>query len=409
MNSSILSYERNVGVWVIGALGDITTTLICGKLAIQHQLASSTGMISETHPFNELDLIPLSSIVFGGIDIKHSCLSEQAEHLYRDSRTISRETLDTIGDDLDQINDQISIVPELACKENSSVKRSLSSLTTKIRTLIRTFADSNNLNHVIVINLSSAEPKVNLSQAHDSIERFAALIENNETDLITPSILYAYAAFMENCSFIEFTPNTSVELPALQDLAKKRKLLYAGSDGKTGETLLKTALAPMFANRNLKVLSWEGTNMLGNNDGKTLDIPANKQKKLENKGNVLHDILGYEPHSGVSINYVPSLGDWKTAWDLIHFEGFLNVKMSMQFTWQGCDSILAAPLILDMIRFNDFAWRNKEFGVMHQLSSFFKNPISTRVMAFEAQFELLRSYAEKHLASKQSKNNIANT
>ena len=157
----------------------------------------------------------------------------------------------------------------------------------------------------------------------------------------------------------------------------------------------------MFLCRNLEVLSWEGVNLLGNKDGLTLSKEENRALKLQNKGNVLSSILGYTPHSGVSINYVPSLGDWKTAWDLIHFKGFLNVNMTMQFTWQGCDSILAAPLVLDMIRLVDFAWQNGEIGSMPHLASFFKNPIGVKEMEFTKQMDLLINYALQHLSDNE--------
>ena len=149
--------------------------------------------------------------------------------------------------------------------------------------------------------------------------------------------------------------------------------------------------------------------MLGNNDGATLSDPENRVNKLHNKENVLKNILGYNPHSDVTINYVPSLGDWKTAWDLIHFKGFLDVPMTMQFTWQGCDSILAAPLLLDMARLSEFAARHGEAGPMRHLSCFFKNPIEVDEMALHAQFGMLLEYVEQHLGrrDKQDKSNRA--
>jgi myo-inositol-1-phosphate synthase len=153
--------------------------------------------------------------------------------------------------------------------------------------------------------------------------------------------------------------------------------------------------------RNLEVMSWEGFNMLGNSDGKTLSDPANCQSKLHNKARVLENILGYKPHSDVAINYVPSLGDWKTAWDFIHFKGFLDVPMTMQFTWQGCDSALAAPLVLDMVRLSEYAYRHKEKGLMRHLACFFKNPIGVEEMSLFVQFERLMEYAQTHLAQEK--------
>ena len=150
---------------------------------------------------------------------------------------------------------------------------------------------------------------------------------------------------------------------------------HAGQDLKTGETLVKSVLAPMFARRNLRVLSWVGHNILGNRDGQVLNDPDNKASKVKSKDALLAELLGYKPQSLVSIEYVESLDDWKTAWDHIHFEGFLGTKMMLQFTWQGCDSLLAAPLVIDLVRLAALAQRRGESGVMPHLACFFKSPV----------------------------------
>jgi myo-inositol-1-phosphate synthase len=167
-----------------------------------------------------------------------------------------------------------------------------------------------------------------------------------------------------------------------------------GKDGKTGETLVKTTLAPMFRDRNLRVLSWYGYNLLGNRDGLVLENPDHGAGKLRSKDRALRSLLGRtELRSKVQIDYVPSLDDWKTAWDFVHFQGFLGAKMSLQFTWQGCDSALAAPLVLDLARFADRALREGEGGPMTWLASFFKDPLEAGEHGFGAQFEALRRYA----------------
>ena len=143
------------------------------------------------------------------------------------------------------------------------------------------------------------------------------------------------------------------------DLAAQRGTCHAGHDGKTGETLLKSVLAPMFAARNLEVMSWVGHNIFGNLDGLVLDDPANKAAKIKGKDQLVRQILGYDPQTLVSIEYIRSLGDWKTAWDHIHFRGFLDTPMTLQFTWQGCDSLLAAPLVLDLVRFVELSHRHR--------------------------------------------------
>jgi myo-inositol-1-phosphate synthase len=153
----------------------------------------------------------------------------------------------------------------------------------------------------------------------------------------------------------------------------------------------------MFAARALQVLSWQGYNMLGNGDGAVLADPAHREGKLRNKDEVLTGILG-EHHSHVAIDYVPSLGDWKTAWDFVHFEGFLGTKMSMQITWAGCDSALAAPLIIDLALLADFSARAGEGGEMAHTACFFKSPIAGGTHDFNAQHRALVTYCEKHLA-----------
>ena len=163
---------------------------------------------------------------------------------------------------------------------------------------------------------------------------------------------------------------------------------------KTGETLLKTVLGPMFLARNLKVMSWVGSNFLGNNDGAVLDAPASKDSKLRQKDAALREMLG-GAFVKTDIQYVPSLGDWKTAWDLIHFQGFLGTPMTMTFTWQGCDSALAAPLVLDLVRLVTLAWNRGESGLQAQLAPFFKNPLNGHTHDFHQQMAVLYTWLDK--------------
>jgi len=181
-----------------------------------------------------------------------------------------------------------------------------------------------------------------------------------------------------------------------RELADRENVPHMGRDGKTGETLAKSALAPMFAGRNLRVLSWEGHDILGNTDGLVLEEEENEAGKLESKGRLLDDILGYETHNRVRIGYTPSLGDWKTAWDHIHFEGFLGTEMKMQFIWEGSDSALAAPLLLDLVRLVAHADERGEGGLQPHLASFFKSPIGVDEHDLSRQFDLLYDYAERH-------------
>ena len=397
------------GVWIQGVLGDIATTMMVGALAIRRGLTSTVGMATHLPPMDRLDLVSLDHVVFGGIDIKQETLQDTAATIQRNSRTFRSETLNAILPDIEDIEADILGDPDFTwqLRPPHHNQTPLPDIIERMRSNIRGFRDKHGLAHVVVVNLISAEPCAPVSDAQQGLDAFIAAVAADRKDLLTPSMCCTYAAFLEGCSYINFTPNIGAAFPAMGELAEKRGLPYYGNDGKTGETLVKTALAPMFAYRNLQIMSWEGVNMLGNNDGSTLSDPENRVNKIHNKEKVLKNILGYTPHSDVGINYVPSLGDWKTAWDLIHFKGFLDVPMSMQFTWQGCDSILAAPLVLDMVRLSEFAVRHGEKGAMRHLSCYFKNPIAVDEMAFHAQFAMLVEYAEQHLRrrNKQEKNN----
>lgn len=391
--------SSRVGVWIQGALGDIATTMMVGALAIREGAASSVGMVTQLPPLDQLGLVALDQLVFGGIDIRPSTLKESATAVHHNSRTFSHETLEAVLPGIATIEPNILIDPDFGWRPRArhSNQTPLAEIVTRMRNHIRAFREQHNLTHVVVVNLISAEPCVTDSDAQQRLESFEAALAADRKELISPSMCGTYAAFMEGCSYINFTPNPGAAIPAMRELADKQQLPYYGNDGKTGETLVKTALAPMFAFRNLQIMSWEGFNMLGNSDGVTLNDPENRVNKIKNKEGVLESILGYSPHAGVGISYVPSLGDWKTAWDLIHFKGFLDVPMTMQFTWQGCDSILAAPLVLDMIRLSEFAARHGESGAQRHLSCFFKNPIDVKEMALHTQFGMLMEYADRHL------------
>ncbi len=155
----------------------------------------------------------------------------------------------------------------------------------------------------------------------------------------------------------------------------------------------------MFALRNWQLLSWVGHNIFGNRDGQVLDDPANKASKIRTKDQVISSIVGYKPQTLVSIEYIDSLDDWKTAWNHIHFKGFLGTKMTLQFIWQGCDSILAGPLVVDLARLALLSQRRGEVGVLRHLACFFKNPMDVPEHDFFKQFAMLERYVEEFLTT----------
>jgi myo-inositol-1-phosphate synthase len=231
------------------------------------------------------------------------------------------------------------------------------------------------------------------TEEHQSLERLLPALDHASPAALPTSSIHAFAAIDAGMPYVNMTPSRGATLPAIEELARKRGVPHAGQDLKTGETLIKSVLAPLFARRNLRVLSWVGHNILGNRDGQVLNDPDNKASKVKSKDSLLGELLGYKPQSIVSIEYIESLDDWKTAWDHIHFEGFLGTKMTLQFTWQGCDSLLAAPLVIDLARLAALAQRRGESGIMPHLACFFKSPLGSTEHDFGKQFEMLEAYA----------------
>ncbi|WP_309248528.1 inositol-3-phosphate synthase [Streptomyces sp. MNP-20] len=209
------------------------------------------------------------------------------------------------------------------------------------------------------------------------------------------SSLYATAALRAGCPYVNFTPSTGLHHPALADLAESSGLPYAGRDGKTGQTLLRSVLGPMFAQRALAVRAWSGTNLLGGGDGAALADPDAAAAKNAGKERVLADTLGAVPQGEVHIDDVPALGDWKTAWDHIAFDGFLGTRMILQTTWQGCDSALAAPLILDLARLLSAAHAHGLTGPRPELAFYFKDPDPGAPAALGDQYAALTAFAAR--------------
>ena len=251
------------------------------------------------------------------------------------------------------------------------------------------FVKRRRLRQLIVINLASTEPPVDDKALPRRWAEMEKQLSQPRKCQLPASSLYAIAALSAGFPYINFTPSLGSTPRAIQELALDHETCHVGSDGKTGETLVKTVLGPMFAARNLQVMSWVGHNIFGNLDGRVLDDPENKQTKVTSKDKTLKQLLGYQPQSLVSIEFIESLGDWKTAWDHIHFKGFLGTNMKLQFIWQGCDSALAAPLVIDLVRFADAAHRRGERGVLKFLSCFFKSPMGVREHEFSRQFQML--------------------
>ncbi|MFD0416492.1 inositol-3-phosphate synthase [Streptomyces sp. NPDC127108] len=244
---------------------------------------------------------------------------------------------------------------------------------------------------------SAASPRTDAESGLGSPESAPASAEPPpaSTDRLPPSSLYAAAALRAGAPYVNFTPSTGLHHPALTDLAAASRLPYAGRDGKTGQTLLRSVLGPMFAQRALAVRAWSGTNLLGGGDGAALADPAAAAAKNAGKERVLADTLGTVPEGEVHIDDVPALGDWKTAWDHIAFDGFLGTRMTLQTTWQGCDSALAAPLILDLARLLARAHEAGLDGPRPELAFYFKDPDPGASSALPDQHLALLAFADR--------------
>jgi myo-inositol-1-phosphate synthase len=264
----------------------------------------------------------------------------------------------------------------------------------RIQQDLQAFKANQKLDQVVVVNVSSTEPPFTTDQRHGSLAAFEPLLASKDT-VLPASALYAWAALDLGLPFVNFTPSLGASFGAALELAKTRKAVVCGQDGKTGETLMKSVLAPMFAYRNLRILSWVGHNIFGNRDGLVLDDPVNKESKIRTKDSLIQQIVGYKPETHVSIEYIPSMDDWKTAWDHIHFQGFLGTKMILQFIWQGCDSLLAAPLVIDLARLSLLAQRRRESGVLRNLACFFKSPMSVAEHDFFKQYAMFEEYVQR--------------
>ena len=393
---------KKYGVWLIGALGSVGVTVMTGGLALRRGLIAPDGMVTESKPFHDLDLVPMKALEFGGCDIRHSTILQEVQQMISECRSIDHLLVDQVADQYKLIDRWIK--PGLVLNCGSAINRldefqqpqeTLLGEVGKIRNDISSFKEENNFEEVVVVNLASTEPLLALEEFHLDLSAFEKRLADNQIENIRAGTLYTYAALLEGCPYINFTPSNSTLIPALIEMAEKEGLPVMGHDGKTGETLVKSVLAPMFVSRNLEVLSWEGYNMLGNMDGQVLNEPENKACKINSKEQVLTEILGYQPHSKVSISCVPSLSDQKTAMDFIHFKGFMGAKMSLQFTWQGYDSLLAAPLVLDMVRLSLLAKKRGEAGLMPQLAPFFKSPQGVEEFDHFKQHELLMNYVTK--------------
>jgi myo-inositol-1-phosphate synthase len=382
----------------VGAFGGVGTTITLGLSAMARGLSDRTGLVSELPIFRGLTLVEPGELVVGGHEIRETTFRESAEEFRRSSGVFPAEWIEACGQDLDAATARVRpgtsfgagpAVARLGNWGDAEPPRTAREAVDRVGADMAAFVESESIGHMIVLNVSSTEPPFTVGAVHRHWDTLNAAMADGGSALLPASSIYAVAALRSGYTYINFTPSLGASAPALYELAESTGALHAGKDGKTGETLMKTVLAPMFAHRNLKVMSWVGHNIFGNRDAQILEDPANKSSKVQTKDQVVNQILGYKPSTLVTIECLPDMGDWKTAWDHIHFQGFLGTRMTLQFTWQGCDSVLAAPLAIDLARLADLEKRRGGRGLMRHLACFFKSPEDVEENDFFKQFSLL--------------------
>jgi myo-inositol-1-phosphate synthase len=394
-NVEIAPAKGKLGILLVG-LGAVSTTTIAGVLAVRKGLANPIGSLTQmgtirlgkrtegrSPKINEtVPLVELDNVVFGGWDI----FEENSYQAARTAGVLEPALLDQIKPELEAIRPMTAVFDQRYVKrlDGPNVKKGKNKkeLAEQLRADIRKFKTDNNLDRLVMVWCGSTEVFMKESAAHQSVDAFEKALEANDPT-IPSSMVYTYAALMEDVPFANGAPNLSVDVPAMMSLAQRNKLPICGKDFKTGQTWIKTVIAPGIKARLLGVDGWYSTNILGNRDGEVLDDPESFKTKEESKKSVLDYILQphlypglYEDlHHVVRINYYPPRGDNKEGWDNIDLVGWLGYKMQLKINFLCRDSILAAPIVLDLALFLDLAKRAGMSGIQEWLSFYFKSPM----------------------------------
>ena len=384
-----------LGVLLVG-LGAVSTTTIAGVHAIRKGLAKPIGSLTQMGTIRLgkrtegrspkiSDIVPLASlddVVFGGWDI----FEEDCYTAAKTAGVLEPSLLEKVRGDLEQIRAWPAVFDQRYVKRlngpNVKKGKNKRDLAEQVMDDIRRFQNEQSLSRLVMIWCGSTEVFMTGSEAHASIERFERALEENDP-AIPSSMVYAYAAIRLGVPYANAAPNLTADIPALVRLAAHTKSPLAGKDLKTGQTLIKTIIAPGLKARLLGVQGWYSTNILGNRDGEVLDDPESFKTKEESKKSVLDYILQPQLYPDlyedlchvVRINYYPPRGDNKEGWDNIDLVGWLGYPMQLKINFLCRDSILAAPIVLDLALFLDLAKRANMHGIQEWLSFYFKSPV----------------------------------
>lgn len=393
----ILKAEGKLGVLVVG-LGAVSSTFITGVLMTRKGLAKPVGSMTQYDvmrvgegadkkylKYNQIvPLADLNDIVFGAWDVYPANAFESAVNC----EVLKAKDILPVKDELEKI------VPMKAAFDHNYAKRldgdnvksctSRWDMTEQIRQDIRDFRKRTGVDRVVVLWAASTEVYVPVDkEVHYTLDQLEKAMKADDRARIAPSMCYAYAALSEGCPFIMGAPNTTVDIPAMWELAEKTHMPIAGKDFKTGQTLVKSGFAPIIGTRCLGLAGWFSTNILGNRDGLVLDEPDNFRTKEVSKLSTLESILVPEKqpdlytdyYHKVRINYYPPRNDNKEGWDNIDIFGWMGYPMQIKINFLCRDSILAAPLCLDLVLLSDLAARKGRYGIQRFLSFFLKSPM----------------------------------
>ena len=385
-----------LGILIPGLNGAVSTTFLAGVMAARRGLGKPIGSLTQMGTIrlgkrtehrsplirDFVPLAPLKNLVFGGWDIrKETCFQSATK-----AGVLQAEHLAPLKKDLDAIEPMKAVFEQYYVKRltGKHVKKAKTKydLMEAIRADIRDFRTKHRTDRCVMIWCGSTEIFIPVGDVHATEKKFVEGMKKNHRD-ISPSMLYAWASVMEGVPFANGAPNLSADVPALITLARRTGVAISGKDFKTGQTLVKTVIAPMLKARLLGLHGWFSSNILGNRDGEVLDDPESFKTKEESKLSVLHGILQPENHPDlykdfyhkVRINYYPPRGDNKESWDNIDIFGWLGYPMQVKINFLCRDSILAAPIVLDLVLFTDLAQRAGLKGIQEWLSFYYKSPM----------------------------------
>lgn len=394
MKQDVTEATGKLGILIPG-LGAVATTFIAGVEAVKKGIAQPIGSLTQMgnirlgkrtedrYPKIKefVPLADLHDIAFGGWDLYNDNVYEAAIN----AKVLDLPLLQSIKTELEAIKPMTAVFDKSYVEnlDGTNVKTGATKYDLAMQVIedIENFKIENGCNRVVMIWCGSTEKYIEETVIHSTIEKFEAALKNNES-LIAPSMIYAYAAIKTGVPFANGAPNLTCDIPALLELARETNTPIGGKDFKTGQTLMKTILAPGLHARALGVRGWFSTNILGNRDGYVLDHPDNFRTKEVSKLSVLDEIfkpelnpeLYGELYHKVRINYYPPHGDNKESWDNVDIFGWLGYSMQIKINFLCRDSILAAPIVLDLALLMDLAKRSQMSGIQEWLSFYFKSP-----------------------------------